>query len=86
MLTDFVVTVSGSHRRSNQEVMQPVGVILEAVEIVKGRYLRVLVTPQARDIRDESSIAAPLRVPLPTGRSRWWRGSSASHRAADLDN
>ena len=36
--------------------MQPVGVILEAVEIVKGRYPHGLVTPQAR--------AIGMKVPL----------------------
>jgi hypothetical protein len=47
MLTDFVVTVSGPLRGSNQEVMQPVRMILEAVEIVKWRHPRGLGTPPA---------------------------------------
>ncbi len=40
-----------SHRGSNQEVMQPVWVILQAVEVVKRRHPHRLVTPQARAIR-----------------------------------
>src|SRR5262245_23240925 len=36
-----------AQRGSNQEVRQPVGVILKAVEVVKGRHRGRLVTPQA---------------------------------------
>src|SRR4029453_1682224 len=45
-----------AQRGSNQEVMQPVGVILQAVEVVKGRHPRRLVTPQA--------CAIGMKVPL----------------------
>src|SRR5215475_12485984 len=45
-----------AHRGSNQEVMQPVGVILKAVEVGKGRHPRRLVTPQA--------CAIGMKVPL----------------------
>src|SRR5215471_9006203 len=45
-----------THRGSNQEVMQPVGVIPKTIEVVKGRHPRWLVTPQACAIR--------VKVPL----------------------
>ena len=41
-----------THRGRNQEVMQPVRVIMKTVEVVKGRHPRRLVTPQARAMRD----------------------------------
>ena len=56
VLTEFVVNVSGLQRGSNQEVMQPVWLILKTVQVVKRRHPRRLVTPQAHTIRVKVSL------------------------------
>jgi hypothetical protein len=55
-----------TQRGSTQEVMQPVWVIPKAVEVVKGRPPRRLVTPQACAIRAN----VPLQRHGPYGQAR----------------
>ena len=55
-----------SQRGRHQEVLQPVGVILHAVEVVTGRHPRRLVPPQARPIR----VTVPLQRHGPYGEAR----------------
>ena len=55
-----------SQRGRNQEVLQPVGVILHAVEVVTGSHPRRLVPPQARPIR----VTVPLQRHGPYGEAR----------------
>ena len=55
-----------SQRGRNEEGMQPVWVILQAVEVVKGSDPRRLVTPQACAIR----VKVPLQRHGPYGQAR----------------
>ena len=60
-----------AHRGSNQEIMQPVWMILKAVQVVKGSRPRRLVTPQTCAIR----VKVPLQRHRTYGEARTLGGA-----------